>query len=172
MAERSQFVVREATEADIPLLIEARRRMFDDMGEVFIGDAFDAVDSATATFIEERLGRGPVGFVAEDGAGAWVGTLSVSHEVTPPSRGNPSGRHSYVYGLWVDPAVRRQGVGRALVSAVIESARRLGEGGVTLYASDLGRPLYESLGFNPAPAMRLFFAPLHDPDAKPDDLDE
>ena len=105
------------------------------------------------------------GFIAEGERGDLAGALSVAHEDTPPSRGNPAGRQSYLFGLWVAKRARRRGIARALVTAATERSQSLGEGAVTLFASDEGRLVYEQMGFHASPHMRIFFAPLDDPDA-------
>lgn len=151
------FTVRPATVDDIPILLEARRGMFADMGEAEAPGREEG-EMRLAAWYAERIPDGRAGgLVAEDAAGAWIGALSISHDETVPSRHNMSGRHSYLFGLWVRPEYRRRGVARALVTEATEAARTLGEGGVVLFASDHGRPLYEGLGFRTAPAMRLFF---------------
>jgi len=152
--------VRLATLADIPLLVAARRHMFEDLGEG--GEWRSAGDALLAEWLNARLGKGRAsGFIAEDPDG-WLGALSVAHEEVPPSRRNPTGRQSYLFGLWVRASVRRRGVARALVTAAVEQSRALGEGAVTLYASDEGRGLYEQLGFEASPHMRLFLAPAQE----------
>ena len=57
-----------------------------------------------------------------------------------------------LFGMWVDPAARKMGVGRALVSTVIEWARRQGHASIRLDvadANDAAIRLYESCGFQP-----------------------
>ena len=52
-------------------------------------------------------------------------------------------------GVWTDPALRRQGLGRALLREVCGHLARKGKS-VTLFVNDFNRPaiaLYESLGF-------------------------
>ena len=164
------FTIRTATAADIPILVEARRHMFEDLGDPVDAPGYDQVDAGMAEFLGKRSDDPlPFGYVAEDDAGGWLGALAVSHETVPPSRGNPTGRQSYLYGLWVRPEHRRRGIARALVTTAIEGSRAAGEGAVWLYASDHGRALYESLGMHPGPAMRLFFDPLHGPDGSTDE---
>lgn len=148
----------------MPLLVEARHRMFEDLDGG--GDWIGQTDRLLTPWLEERFADGRAsGFIAEDGSGAFVGAISVAHEDTPPSRGNPAGRQSYLFGLWVGRAWRRRGIAKALVTAAVQDARELGEGAVTLFASDEGRRVYERLGFHSSPHMRTFLAPLDDPDS-------
>jgi ribosomal protein S18 acetylase RimI-like enzyme len=55
-----------------------------------------------------------------------------------------------LYGMWVDPRFRRSGVGRALISAVVERARAAGRRRVVLRVvadNAAARTLYEREGF-------------------------
>jgi GNAT superfamily N-acetyltransferase len=153
------FHFRPATMADIPALLEARRGMFADMGEAEAPGREEG-EVRLQRWLAEGMADGSAGgWIAEDDDGRWIGALSVSHEKSVPSRHNTSGRSSYLFGLWVRPEHRRRGVASGLVKAATNAAREAGEGAVTLYASEFGRPLYERLGFEAAPAMRLFFEP-------------
>ena len=160
MSDSPRFAVRPATFADIPLLVEARRHMFEDLGEG--GEWRASGDALLEAWLRVHLPTGRAsGLIAEDSEG-WLGALSVAHEEVPPNRHNPTGRQSYLFGLWVRASARRRGVARALVTAAVDGSRGAGEGAVTLFASDAGRGLYEELGFEASPHMRLFFSPAED----------
>src|SRR5205085_454596 len=69
--------------------------------------------------------------VAEEGSRALIGFAELSiHNIAESC---VSGRVAYLEGWWVDPAVRRRGVGRALVAAAEEWGRAQG---CTEFASD------------------------------------
>lgn len=75
--------------------------------------------------------------------GAVAGWLRLDHP-TPLA----SNRHVLqVAGLGVDPVVQRRGVGRALLDAVLDEARRLGLPRVFTEASITARPFFEARGF-------------------------
>src|SRR4051794_40394866 len=75
--------------------------------------------------------------VAENGDGAAVGAVCcVSFGAT-----------GWIGALGVAPEARRHGLGRALTEAAIERLRERGASTVLLFATDMGRPLYERLGF-------------------------
>lgn len=57
------------------------------------------------------------------------------------------GAVAWIAMMLVDPAYRRRGVGRALMVRALETLERMGVHSVRLDATPLGRPLYESLGF-------------------------
>ena len=59
-------------------------------------------------------------------------------------------REGDIHNLAVHPACRRQGIGRALLQAVIDEARRSGSSRVTLEvrkSNEAAQKLYQSLGF-------------------------
>jgi ribosomal protein S18 acetylase RimI-like enzyme len=75
--------------------------------------------------------------VADNGTGAAAGAVCcVSFGTT-----------GWIGALGVAPEQRRHGVGRALTEAAIERLHDRGAGTVLLFATDMGRPLYERLGF-------------------------
>lgn len=57
------------------------------------------------------------------------------------------GEVAWIAMMLVDPAYRRRGVGRTLMVRALETLQRWGVRSVRLDATPLGRPLYESLGF-------------------------
>ena len=64
-------------------------------------------------------------------------------------------RKATVLNVYVDPEFRRRGIARWIMQAMIEWCRKEGFVNVSLHASKFGRPLYESLGFEPTTEMRL-----------------
>ena len=79
--------------------------------------------------------------------GALVGTVQLDLG-TPPNQPH----RAEVAKLLVDPAARRQGVGRALMRRVEQAAQRVGRSLLTLdtRADDFAEPLYRSLGWTEA----------------------
>jgi ribosomal protein S18 acetylase RimI-like enzyme len=64
-------------------------------------------------------------------------------------------KRGYVTGVYTAPAYRRQGVARQLLELLIAHAREHGIQRLMLYPSEMGAPLYESLGFGPSRGMEL-----------------
>ena len=58
-------------------------------------------------------------------------------------------RRATILNMYTDPPFRRQGIARRLMQTMIDWCRKEGFVRVDLHASDKGRPLYESLGFEP-----------------------
>src|SRR5689334_2405825 len=57
------------------------------------------------------------------------------------------GATGWIGALGVAPEARRRGLGRALTEAAIARLHARGAATVLLFATDMGRPLYERLGF-------------------------
>jgi GNAT superfamily N-acetyltransferase len=64
-------------------------------------------------------------------------------------------RRATILNVYTDPAYRRRGLASKLMQTMIDWCRREGFARVTLHASDDGRHLYESLGFEASNEMRL-----------------
>jgi GNAT superfamily N-acetyltransferase len=95
--------------------------------------------------------------VAADADGVVVGTSLVTL----------NGATGWIGTVWVDPAWRRRGLGRALTQATIDAGEAAGTRSFLFGATDEGRPLYEGLGFEVQTWYQMFEAPGLD-DAIPD----
>ena len=69
-----------------------------------------------------------------------------------------NGPVGWIGTIWVAPAARRTGLGRALTEATIEAAESAGCRTLVLVATAEGRPLYERLGFRVATEYRILEA--------------
>ena len=76
-----------------------------------------------------------------------VGTSGMSFVEKPPYFGCPSGKIGLLSSMFTDPAYRRKGIARELLSRVVEEARAYGCGAVQITASDMGVLLYTDFGF-------------------------
>lgn len=76
-----------------------------------------------------------------------VGTSGMSFVEKPPYFGCPSGKIGLLSSMFTDPAYRRQGIAKELLSRVVEEARAYGCGAVQITASDMGVLLYTDFGF-------------------------
>lgn len=117
---------------------------------------FPAAEACGLAEFERRLRTFPDSFwVAEDKDGI-IGMVNgcVTDRPELPdelyhdsSLHRPDGGYQTVFGLDVLPAYRRQGVARALLQTLIDTAKEQGRKGVVLTCKDRLRPYYESFGF-------------------------
>ena len=98
-------------------------------------------------YLAERLGRDEsVVLLAADHDGAAVGFV----QMYPGFSSLSAARTYQLHDLFVDPAARQQGVGRRLMEAAADEARRRGAVSLALSTAKTNHPaqrLYESLGW-------------------------
>lgn len=111
--------------------------------------AFGSTHAREVTFDEttwrQRLTDNVV-FVAADRQGGYVGSATYADSWAANLT------DAYLVGMWVSPAARGSGAGRALVDAVIAAARAAGKDRLILDVVDsniVARALYERCGFLP-----------------------
>jgi GNAT superfamily N-acetyltransferase len=75
--------------------------------------------------------------------------------VYPAFHTDDRGPTGYVWGVYVEPAARGQGLGGQLVQACLAHLRLHGCGRVRLHTGMRARPLYERLGFAPTDELAL-----------------
>lgn len=146
------YSTRRASTQDITLIVEARRRMFADMGRLEYLQA-EHIDARYTAWITPRLAEGRyVGWIIE-AAGqpvAHAGLELLDYMPVPASQDNLRG---HIVNVYVDEAHRRQGLARHLMTTLLDWCAQEQISLITLNASDAGRPLYESLGFEASNEM-------------------
>jgi putative acetyltransferase len=139
------WIVREAEQIDRDVILALVR-------EAFTGDGRDGQEEVAIVEATWRLGASPDGLdlVADDG-GQVVGHVL-------GARGDVAGRTLVaVAPLAVAPAWQGQGVGKALMSAVLERADAQGWPAVVL----LGAPAYYGrFGFQPSGPLGISYPPV------------
>lgn len=78
----------------------------------------------------------------------WVATPGIEH---------PRRLRGHVTNVYTRPSHRRQGISRRLMELLMEHARAQGIQRLVLWSSDMGAPLYQSLGFLPSKGMEIDF---------------
>jgi GNAT superfamily N-acetyltransferase len=117
-----------------PVIRPARQPELSQLGGLYARAGFAARLAGVVGFARARLG-GEV-FVA-DLDGELVGVAAGAH----------FGASGWVGGVAVAPERRRAGLGGALTEAVVAHLRERRPGTVLLLATELGRPVYERIGF-------------------------
>lgn len=87
-----------------------------------------------------------VSWLAMDGNEV-IATSGMSFVEKPPYFGCPNGRIGLLSSMFTEPAYRRKGIAKKLLSRVIEEAKAYGCGTVQITASDMGVMLYADFGF-------------------------
>ncbi|MEB3339100.1 MAG: GNAT family N-acetyltransferase [Leptolyngbyaceae bacterium] len=95
-------------------------------------------------------------FIAE-GEGGILGSAGCQRFAGPyPNVMQPTYRcDGYIWGVYVEPAYRRQGIATQLTAHAIAHLKAIGCTHAVLNASPSGKPVYELLGFVESNLMRL-----------------
>lgn len=153
----AQWIIREATSSDVPVLVRHRRLMWWDMGQRGLL-ALDRMEKAATEYFLEAVPQGSYrGFLAVDSSGKVLGGGGIVISPWPGLLGQLQPNRAMILNLYVEREYRRQGIANALMNKMIAWCREDGFCSVALHASDEGRALYERLGFRPTNEMRLDF---------------
>jgi GNAT superfamily N-acetyltransferase len=149
-----EVLIRPATPDDIPELLRHRRGMYEDMGYNDAG-TLSVMVSTCKPYLASALANGTLhGWLACAGEKVVAGgVVLVSPWPSHPYDGQC--RRATILNMYTDPPFRRQGIARRLMQTMIDWCGKEGFVHVTLHASDKGRPLYDSLGFEVTNEMRL-----------------
>ncbi|GAA6621116.1 GNAT family N-acetyltransferase [Scytonema sp. NUACC26] len=166
MLIEQRIIIKEATASEDFLIAEHFYKMWLDIG--FPDDAIALSASRTRLiapdwlnitlqFVEKaRRELFYKAFVAEV-EGAVVGSASCQlHSGLYPNIIKQEYRkYGYIWGVYVEPSYRRQGIAKQLTSKAVTYLKEIGCTRVVLNASPLGKPVYESLGFSSSNGMQL-----------------
>jgi|SRR5713101_10178786 len=109
----------------------------------------------TREWIRKRLAEGSlIGLLAkaQDGKVAGSGCIWLRDDMPRPT--NSRMIAPYLMSMYTAPEFRRKGVARLIVQSALKLCKERGYERVNLHASEVGKPLYESLGFSPTTEMR------------------
>ena len=134
---------RKLTGEDLETFIQMRIRQLREEGAT---EEIDLVPALLDYYGRHMADGTFVSWLALDGDQI-VGTSGMSFVEKPPYFGCPSGRIGLLSSMFTDPAYRRKGIARELLSRVVEEARGYGCGAVQITASDMGVLLYTDFGF-------------------------
>ncbi|HEY9845079.1 MAG TPA: GNAT family N-acetyltransferase, partial [Candidatus Caenarcaniphilales bacterium] len=151
-----KITFRSATPADDPLIAQHFHQMWLD-NQVPVECLQPNWLAQTLQFIAQaRQNLGYQAFLSEVHAQI-VGSVSAQRFTgLYPVIFTPSYRQDgYIWGVYVEPVYREQGIATELTRLAIEHLKTLGCTRAVLNASPSGRPVYEKLGFGSNNAMTL-----------------
>ncbi|MEW6554426.1 MAG: GNAT family N-acetyltransferase [Actinomycetota bacterium] len=154
------MLIRNAERGDAADLVRLRAIMLEQViGGPVPGEDMEVIEKFFADWDYDD----PLCLVAEE-EGAVLGCIAASFYRLFPGTRNPSGLLAVVHNFAVYEEYRGGGVGKSLFSHVLRECRERGVGRVSLNATAMGRPLYESFGFSTevisCPEMRLYHKAL------------
>jgi GNAT superfamily N-acetyltransferase len=144
-----------ATVDDVPVIVHHRRAMFTDMGHTDTR-SLDAMDAAFAPYVRQALADGSYrGWLAVASEGRIVAGGGLMIHEWPATPRNSDTQRAYILNVYTEREYRKRGIARRIMNAILDDCRAEGFHSVSLHASELGRALYASMGFEPTNEMRL-----------------
>ncbi len=139
---------RIATADDIELLMRSRLEMLRVVNN--LDDDYQYSDELVNCSRDYFLNGDQTTVLALDGDKV-AGCASISYMVIMPTFSHPTGKRAHLMNVYTNSNYRRMGIARTMVNMLIEDAWGKGATEISLDATALGRPLYESLGFGTNP---------------------
>ena len=136
--------IRIATKDDIELLMSSRLEMLKVVNN--LPQDYEYSDELVNESRDYFLNGDHITVLAMDG-GTVIGCASMSFIRIMPTFGHPTGRRAHLMNVYTRSEYRRQGIARKMVELLISETWKRGATEISLDATALGRPLYESLGF-------------------------
>lgn len=136
--------IRIATKDDIELLMSSRLEMLKVVNN--LPQDYEYSDELVNESRDYFLNGDHITVLAMDGDTV-IGCASMSFMWIMPTFGHPTGRRAHLMNVYTRSEYRRQGIARKMVELLISETWKRGATEISLDATALGRPLYESLGF-------------------------
>jgi GNAT superfamily N-acetyltransferase len=152
-----EITYRKATADDLEALARLRytmqtERQPEHHAELARWDTY--LEAYRDAFADQLTHGGFDAWLAEDGS-VVVSCVILLWWRTPPIFDQLVRRRGMVSSVYTLPEYRRKGIARALMRMLIAQAKELQIRRLVLWASEMGRPMYEGLGFEPSHGMEL-----------------
>lgn len=140
----NKIIYRKTTKADMKILMKLRLEMLREVNglsgeyeydENFIFESRRYFESGEQTTV-----------IASDGE-TLVGCASLSYTWIMPTFSHPTGNRAHLMNVYTRADYRRRGISKKMVEILIDEAKENGVTEISLDATEMGRLLYESLGF-------------------------
>lgn len=149
----TNYTLRAATLADIPIIGHHRQAMFTEMG--LSGD-YETMNKKFGPWLHQAMhNHDYFGWLVETATGEIVAGGGLALLPRAPSPDNLNEQWAFVYNVYTEPAHRRQGLARQLMETMHQWCRERGLTSVGLNASEFGRPLYKALGYQPSETLMM-----------------
>ncbi len=150
-----EILIQKADISNLDLLMRWRMEV---LNEVFPPSEYDYpedLEEENRNYYKWALpaGKHIACFACADGEIVGCGGLCLYQEM--PSPDNPSGQCAYLMNIYCRPAFRSQGVGRSVISWLVDRAKEQYITKIYLESSKPARQLYERLGFSDMPDMMI-----------------
>lgn len=150
----SDFTIRQATIGDLKALARHRCEMFKDMGKLR-EESYQALADASIEYYKRAMSEGEyVAWVVAPQAQPDLivagGGMQLRHILPRPDREGhlqKPGPQGLVVNVYTEKEWRRNGLAQLIMLTIVDWSRDNGLASLVLHASEMGRPLYQKLGF-------------------------
>ncbi|MCR5671482.1 MAG: GNAT family N-acetyltransferase [Butyrivibrio sp.] len=136
--------IRVATKNDIDCLMNIRLEMLKVVND--LSEDYEFSDEVIAESRDYFSNGDHINVIAVDD-GMVIGCASMCFFRIMPTFSHPTGKRAHLMNVYTKCEYRRQGIARKMVELLIEKTWEKGATEISLDATALGRPLYESIGF-------------------------
>ena len=137
-------IIRIATKDDIDCLLSIRLEMLTVVNN--LPENYEHSDEVINESRDYFLNGDQMTVLASDGDKV-IGCASMSFIRIMPTFAHPTGKRAHLMNVYTRSEYRRQGIARKMVEMLIEKTWEKGATEISLDATAMGRPLYESMGF-------------------------
>lgn len=140
----NKIVYKKAEKSDIELSMKIRLEMLrvvNNLSDEYVYD--DVLVTESRKYFESGDQTTVLAFDGEN----VVGCASMSYIWIMPTFSHPTGKRGHLMNVYTREDHRGQGIAKKMVKMLIDEAKEKGCTEISLDATEMGRPLYESLGF-------------------------
>lgn len=141
---------RKANINDIDFLVQSRLEFTYGMRGIAVNIASEEcleLERNCRQYFQQALTENSCDVILVEENGECIGMGIIFYYRSVPSSFNREGKNAYITSLYVKPEYRKRGLGSTIVEKLIRISAERGYPVVILNASELGKPLYEKLGF-------------------------
>lgn len=138
------MIYKLADRADIDLLVTKRLEFIEVKED---NKNFSELKENCYNYFQKALQDDTCDIVLAEENGVCIGTGIIFYYDSVPSSFNMTGKNAYITSMYVQPEFRRRGIAKTILEHLISRATKRGHKIIMLNASDMGKPLYEKLGF-------------------------
>lgn len=138
-----------AKKEDIELVMESRLQMLKIVNGLSAEYVFDAklIKNSREYFEKENQTTVLVVDHKDSKDRKVLGCATMCYIDLMPTFSHPTGKRAHLMNVYTDSQYRRQGIAFKMVRMLMQEAKKKGVTEISLDATEMGRPLYEKLGF-------------------------
>ena len=129
---------------DVNLLVSLRLKFL----EVLPSDnCYQDIKSNIERYFKTKILSGECSVILAENEANVIGTGIIFYYDSVPSVSNVAGKNAYITSMYVHEQHRRQNIGSAILTKLVETAKEKNYHAVMLNATEIGKNLYQKHGF-------------------------